>query len=123
MSKTFILLLAIFSVTLCVIRRPKTYNKEKLQGCLRKVKLELNADVNYLLDLFNKGRHYLLNKKVTKMYPENSETIQKTLQKCFNDFGIYNEFVGCNLNCMDKCEDEEESKKQLCKMRCKKIMC
>ncbi len=123
MSKVLILLLTIFSTTFCVIYREKTYVKEKLEQCLKKENLTFDPQMKELLELYNKGRHYLLGKKINTLYPENSQNIQNHLNQCFKDFGIYNQFVGCNLDCMDKCDDDNSSTKLQCKYRCHQIMC
>ena len=68
-----------------------------------------------LLKLYNKARTYLLDKKIVSLYSENNVTAKEHIYKCFEEFGIYTEFFGCTLNCLDKCNDEEESKKNDCK--------
>ena len=123
MCKRSILFLLLLTSILCVFRRKKNYNPQKLQECMGKINLKLNPNMKELLNLYNRARTYLLDKKLMKLYPETNENIKQALYKCFEEFGIFNEFVGCTLNCLDKCEDEEDSKKESCKDRCKKLLC
>ena len=78
--------------------------------------LKLTSNMIELLNLYNKARIYLLNKKLINLYPENNENVKKALYQCFVEYGIYNQFVSCTLDCLDECDDEEDSKKDSCKI-------
>ena len=103
----FILLLTIFSLSICVPgRRIPNYNEKELKRCLNKLNLELDEKIEELRDLCDAYRTYVFNKTFKKYGLK--EEIKDKLKECFKKFGLKRRMFSPSANCRDICEDKKK---------------
>ena len=114
MKKTIIIIITLFSLSICLPgRRIPNYNEKELKKCLQKLNLELNEQIEELRDLYDSLRKYVFNKKFKKY--KLKEEIKDSLSDCFKKFGLKRRFSSPSANCHDICEDKKkEGKKCSC---------
>ena len=113
MSKTLILLLATFSLIICMPRiRTPNYDEKELTKCLEERNIVYDEKVEELRGYYDVLRIFLFSKKFEE-YQFDIE-IKEYLIYCFENYGQQASRVSPYLNCLDLCHENRPGEECNC---------